>query len=486
MNYLDYWKLKDKPFEGTRNTKFFFASESHAEALERLLYIIRDRNMNFGLLTGDIGSGKTITKTILEHQLLKENFEVVSIENACFPFHPTLIEIVSQLKNRKIDIKENDEYAAMNILKDLLVKIVIENDRHLVILLDEAHQLEKACLDKIKNLTNICSEDENYLTIILIGQPELKALIRSLPQLDQRVSLRYHLKYLPLKEVKDYINHRLRVAGCDNYAIFSNETIDLIYNATSGIPREINRVCRLALDSAFSDKKTQVSESIVISIIKDINIQSSTSNDLGKTDPLYNKSSESDNIVIPENHEDSQIPPSPFTKGETIPPILPLQKAPPPYPPFANGESTLTSFKKGDRGALKSASERILMLDDSLPDNNPVFNMLIDQGYSVILSKKVKGCLTKIPEHVDLVIIRIDLKKGSDRTLFKHITTLKDVDGVPLLILTDPPSSLKANKEKEKKLKKLSGERLLFSPFKIEQLDHKIETLLIETLLKRD
>ncbi len=87
MDYIGYWKLKDKPFENTRNSKFFYSSENHAEALERLLYIIRNRNMNFGLLTGEIGSGKTITKTVLEHQLLKENFEVVSIENSCFPFH---------------------------------------------------------------------------------------------------------------------------------------------------------------------------------------------------------------------------------------------------------------------------------------------------------------------------------------------------------------------------------------------------------------
>ncbi len=288
MNYVDYWKLKDKPFESTRDTKFFFLSENHAEALERLLYVIRDRNMIFGLLTGDIGSGKTTTKTMLEHHLLKENFEVVSIENACFPFHPTLIEIVSQLQNQRIDIKENDEYTAMNMLKDHLVKIVIENNRHLVILLDEAHQLDNDCLDKIKNLTNICGEDENYITILLIGQPELKARIRSLPQLDQRVGLRYHLKHLPSKEVRDYINSRLKVAGATNDEIFSDEAVDLIYQATRGIPRDINRISKLALDNAFSLKKKNVSGSIIKSIFKDTNLQSRTSEDLGKTDPLSN------------------------------------------------------------------------------------------------------------------------------------------------------------------------------------------------------
>lgn len=444
MNYLDYWKLKDKPFEGTRNTRFFFPGENHVEALERLLYIIRDRNMNFGLLTGDIGSGKTIIKTILEHHLLKEDFEVVSIENACFPFHPTLIEIVSQLKNQKVDIKENDEYAAMNILKELLVKIVIENNRHLVILLDEAHQLDKACLDKIKNLTNICSEDENYITIILIGQPELKALIRSLPQLDQRVSLRYHLKYLPPQEVKGYIDHRLKVAGGPKNEIFSDGVVNLIYKSTNGIPREINRICRLALDSAFAVKERNVSEPIVKAIFKDINLQSSTADDLGKVDPLYKKIPKNETVVNSENFKKNQIP----------------------------------LLEGGSRGDVKSASKKILILDDSSPDNNPVFNMLIDHGYSVNLSKKENGCLTEVPEQTNLVVVKIDFKRGSDKTLFKRINALKNVNGVPLLIVAELPPLFKANKEKLEKLIELTGKRLLVFPFMAEELAEKIDTLL--------
>jgi len=304
MDILNYWQLREKPFESTRNSKFFFPSQNHSEALDRLLYVIRDGNMNIGILTGEIGCGKTITKTALEHQLLNENFQVVSIENSCFPFHPTLIEILSQLKNIKVDMKENDEYTAMNMLKELLVKIVIEKKRHLVILMDEAQQLKNETLDKIKNLTNICSEVENYLTIVLIGQPELRGRIKSLPQFDQRVSLRYHLKHLPDEEIKDYIYHRLRVAGCDNKAVFTKAAIDLICEATNGIPREINRICKLSLDTAFAFNENNISKTIVNSIVKDINFHGNASEHLDKTDKSFYQCSESDVLFRPENSKE--------------------------------------------------------------------------------------------------------------------------------------------------------------------------------------
>ncbi len=457
MNYLNYWKLKDKPFESTRNSKFFFPSHNHAEALERLLYIIRDRNMNFGVLTGEIGSGKTITKTILEHQLLKENFEVVSIENACFPFHPILIEIVSQLKKCKVNMKEHDEYAAINMLKEHLVKIVIEKNNHLVILMDEAQQLEKACLDKLKNLTNISSEGENYMTIILIGQPELKATIRSLPQLDQRVSLRYHLKHLPVDEIRDYVNHRLKVAGCNDLSIFTDEAIRTLYKVTHGIPREINRLCRLALDSAFSVKHQKISESIVISISKDINLQSSTSDDLGKIDPLYSNSSNVNVYETPENNEGA-----------------PDESVSEPVPELSEDDSS----SQGEN-ISEPAAKKILVLDDSSPDSSLIFNDLSKMGYPATFKEKKQGVHKDILKQSDLIIVVINFKKVIDRKIFRYLIPLKDIIKVPILIATEPPLS-KTDKARLSKFAEENSENILFFPFMIEELKEKVETLLSE------
>jgi len=436
VKYLEYWELADEPFENTRNTKFFFPSHNHVEAFERLLYVTRNRNMNFGLLTGEIGSGKTITKTILERQLLKEGFEVVSIENSGFSFFNILIEIISQLKYYKAEIKENDEYSALKLLKKYLVNIVIENNRHLVILLDEAQQLERGCLDKIKNLTNICSEVENYMSIILIGQPELKLLIRSLPQVDQRVTLKYHLKHLPKKEVKDYICHRLKVAGCDNNALFTDEAIELINNSTDGIPREINRICRLALDTAFSRNDRHVSKSVVSAIVKDINLQGSTSEDLGKINSLYYKSPKSGTLPQSENGYEKQ------------------------------------SINKSSSNFIKT-----VVLGDSLSEDSFIYKDLVAVGSSVTLMNKQQGYNKNIFELFGMIILVMNFYNAEDRELFHHFIKSKKNSDLPVLIMIDHPLS-KSIQGKLGKIVKIAGANILFSPVQAGEFDHKIKTLL--------
>src|SRR3990167_7338169 len=284
MNYLEYWGLSDKPFEGNRDSRFFYPSKFHVEALERLLYICRDGNMNFGLLTGEIGCGKTITRTVLENKLEKEGFQVVSIENSNLPYVYILTEIVNQIKREKPEKSHLNEYQLITTLKELLVKVVIEGGRRIVILMDEAQQIEKDSLDKVKNLTNISSESENYITIILIGQPSLKATINSMPQISQRISLRYHIKALDLTEVNDYIIHRLKIAGHKTGDIFNSDAVEPIYLSSGGIPRSINRICKLAIDFGFTRQIKTIDSSIIEAIIRDFNIHEASSITLQKTE----------------------------------------------------------------------------------------------------------------------------------------------------------------------------------------------------------
>ncbi|MBI3815262.1 MAG: AAA family ATPase [Nitrospinae bacterium] len=284
MNYLDYWKLSDKPFEGNRDSRFFYHSKCHEEALERLLYICRDGNMNFGLLTGEIGCGKTMTRTVIENKLEKEGFQVVCIENSNLPYRDILIEIVSQIKKERPGQSYVTEYQIITALKELIVKVVIEGGKRLIIIMDEAQQLEKDCIDKVKNLTNISSESENYITIILIGQPDLKNTILSMPQISQRIALRYHIRPFDLSDTDNYIIHRLKTAGHPTGYLFNDDAVDLLYLHTGGIPRSINRFCKLALDFGFSRQRDMIDKTVIEAIIRDFNMQEASSVTLLKTE----------------------------------------------------------------------------------------------------------------------------------------------------------------------------------------------------------
>ena len=280
MTYEDYWKLKENAFEEICDTRFFFESDDHREALDRMLYIVNDRNMNMGLLTGEVGSGKTITKKVFQNSLSRNDFEVIAFENSSFPFVDILYDIVKRITFRNPDSNRNredsspvrnDKYLLTNILKDKLDILVYEEKRHLIVIFDEAQLMEPPVLDEVKNLTNISSETINFLTVFLVGQPELREKIRLLKQVDQRIFLRFHLNNLDYHNTVNYIQHRLRIAGLQNGTIFNNQAYELIFRSTGGVPREINRLCKLALALGFGQGVYEISSEHIETILEDIN-----------------------------------------------------------------------------------------------------------------------------------------------------------------------------------------------------------------------
>jgi general secretion pathway protein A len=274
MDYVEYWRLGEKPFENTRNSKFFFESPDHIEALERMLYLVRDRNLGLGLLTGEVGSGKTITRTVLENRLPPEEYEVVSLEYSNFTSSDILADILHRATGDSFAPEQRrDKFLMVERFRKLLADRVIRPGKHLVLIFDEAQEVPEASLVDLKNLTNMSSEEENYITEIFVGQPELRERIRRLPQLDQRISLRFHLNALYEESVRDYIRHRLIVAGHGDGEVFTEGCMPLIHEETRGIPREVNRLCSLALDRAFSLELRGVDEAVVRSIIKDLHRQ---------------------------------------------------------------------------------------------------------------------------------------------------------------------------------------------------------------------
>jgi general secretion pathway protein A len=279
MGYLKYWKLTEKPFEELCNTRFFFESDDHREALDRMLYVVNDRNMNMGLLTGEVGCGKTLTKSVFESSLARNAFELVSFENSNFSFLDIIYDILRRVSFRDARLEltgetelpgRDDKYQLMIVFKKKLETLVYEEKRHLVLVFDEAQQMAPDVLDEVKNLTNITSETQNYLSIFFVGQPELREKIRTIRQVDQRIFLRFHLNTLDFNNTSKYIQHRLRIAGLDNLGIFTGEAIEMIFRSTSGVPREINRLCKLALNFGFAHELEAVNREDIELILDDM------------------------------------------------------------------------------------------------------------------------------------------------------------------------------------------------------------------------
>jgi general secretion pathway protein A len=259
------------PFDSTRDTRYFFPSAGHAEALSRLLFLADDRNMGMGLLTGEIGSGKTLLRTVLHGRLSPQSHVRVSIESGLLDFDDLLLEILSQIQAQRLRAPDYpDRYSRLAAFKRLLTEQIAGRDRHLVILLDEAQQLDHACLDAIKGLTNISSERQNYLTVILIGQPELRGHLRRIPQVDQRVSLRFHLTALSAEETRDYIRHRLNVAGYQGAFPFDDEALEILHRASRGIPREVNRICKIGLEHVLAQGLGRFTAPAIATVVDDL------------------------------------------------------------------------------------------------------------------------------------------------------------------------------------------------------------------------
>jgi len=235
--------------------------------------------MNMGLLTGEVGSGKTITKNVFINSLPKDDFEVVSFENSRFPFVDILYDIVKRITYRDVRVglwddsalpERGDVYMLSNMLKEKIDKIVYEEKRHLVVVFDEAQLMDDEVLDEVKTLTNISSESENYLTIFLVGQPELREKIRRLKQVDQRIFLRFHLNNLDFRNAVDYMEHRLRLAGPPKQTVFTGPARELVFRSTGGVPREINRLCKLALTYGFGNSLEEISKEDLEVVLEDI------------------------------------------------------------------------------------------------------------------------------------------------------------------------------------------------------------------------
>jgi general secretion pathway protein A len=268
MDLLAYWNLRERPFEPTWDTRFFFQGREHDEALSRLSFLVGEQTMLFGMLTGEIGCGKTLTRAVFAERLEQRRFCVVTQENSSFSFTDLLGLVLQELDGNPPDAGRT-KYARVERLKKAADRIHAEN-RHLVLIFDEAQEMAAGTMNELKLLTNLNRAGKNYLTIILVGQPELRDHLAKLPAINQRISLRFHLNPLNLEESGSYLRHRLKVAGHPTGELFPPDAVELAFQVSLGVPRELNRIAKLALEFAWVKEYPAVTATAVNTVVRDL------------------------------------------------------------------------------------------------------------------------------------------------------------------------------------------------------------------------
>ena len=263
--YESYYGMKEKTFNLSPDHEYFYMSQGHEDAYTHLEYAINE-NKGFAVITGEIGSGKT---TLVNYFLYKTklDFQIGLINNTNIPASQFLKAVCNELE---IDSNFEDKIGLMDSFQNYLLKQYSEKNR-VILIIDEAQNLSPKIMEEIRMMSNLESEKNHLMQIVLFGQPELKYKLQrmDLKQFAQRVSVHFHLKGLKKDEVQHYIRYRLKVGGTKNVNLFNDDAVDLIYLHSKGIPRIINIICDTALVYGYADSKKVITKSVIEEVIKE-------------------------------------------------------------------------------------------------------------------------------------------------------------------------------------------------------------------------
>ncbi|MGD8339300.1 MAG: AAA family ATPase [Gammaproteobacteria bacterium] len=264
--YCELFQLEEQPFRLTPDPQFLFASKQHARAkayMESSIWLAD----GFVVITGEIGSGKTtLIESFLEE--LPENVVLAHVNQTQLTSVELLQAILVELGFKPFG-KEKVELLYM--LKEHMIELYAEG-KTLLLIIDEAQNLTRTVLEEVRMISGIEAQKEKLLRIILAGQPELADELASpeLKQLKQRVRLQFHLGALSNAETREYIEHRLAIAGSQGREIFEDDAFDLIFGYTGGVPRLINTLCDTAMLCGFAEEKDVISKKLVMTAIEEL------------------------------------------------------------------------------------------------------------------------------------------------------------------------------------------------------------------------
>lgn len=258
--YESYFGLKEKPFSIAPDPRYIYLSDAHEDALAHLLFGVKEGG-GFALMTGEVGTGKTTLLRTLVQQL-PEHIDLALVFNPMLSPLQFVATVCDELK-----IPYDTDKASLKLLIDALNKHLLEaylDGRRTILIIDEAQSLSVEVLEQVRLLTNLETTREKLLQIILIGQPELRETLArtDMRQLAQRITDVFHLEPLGIQEVRNYLVHRLTIAGAQK-TIFSDSAVRAIYNASGGVPRLVNELADKALLAAYAREKRQVDRKMV-------------------------------------------------------------------------------------------------------------------------------------------------------------------------------------------------------------------------------
>lgn len=257
--YLNFYGLTREPFGATPDPDFLYLTHGHREALAQLLYAIDERK-GFMLLTAEVGTGKTTLLQALRREL-DANTAVAYVSNSMLPFQGIMEYMLEEF-----EIAKPGESHAQRLVT--LQNYLVERHRagqNTVLILDEAQNLYPQTLEQIRLLSNFETTTEKILQILLVGQPELKMKLElpEMRQLGQRIGMRATIPPLTRAGTRNYVRTRLRLAGCDDSSIFTEEALTRISEYAGGIPRIVNTLCDHSLLIGYADQTRRIGPDIV-------------------------------------------------------------------------------------------------------------------------------------------------------------------------------------------------------------------------------
>ena len=264
--YLEYYGLTEPPFDITPNPRFLFHSAKHREAINHLLYGIRERK-GFVQLTGEVGAGKTtLCRALLEQ--LDSRYSTALILNPVMSAEELVRAVAAEFG---LDVTGRDRLETIATINEHLLT-QMQSGRDCVLIIDEAQNLTDDLLEQVRLLSNIELDDRKLLQIVLLGQPELRDRLNNprLRQLRQRITVRYHLSPLTRVEVGQYVQHRLELAGAAAAPQFTQPAFWRIFHYSGGIPRLVNAVCDKALLAGFVEQSERINYRMVSRAIREL------------------------------------------------------------------------------------------------------------------------------------------------------------------------------------------------------------------------
>ncbi|MBL7151706.1 MAG: AAA family ATPase [Candidatus Omnitrophica bacterium] len=265
--YTKFYGLQERPFNVTADPAFFFASRIHREALSHLVYGASQRK-GIIVLTGEIGTGKTTLCRFFLNRL-GENVRTALILNPYFSEIELLEAIV-----RDFGLLP-PERTRLSLVSELNKFLLRESQKcnNIILIIDEAQNLKAHMLEQVRLLSNLETDKQKLLQVILVGQPELNRVLSlyELRQLRQRITVRYHIAPLEPDEIKNYIEHRLNIAGSGGKIKFTDEAIGSISDFSAGTPRLINIICDRALLAGFVEESYTIGFNIINKCLRELN-----------------------------------------------------------------------------------------------------------------------------------------------------------------------------------------------------------------------